>query len=218
MTTRPAAPESRWVLFAFIAPHAVISWFIGLLSMVVFLAHRPRFEGNAILSLEFREWFATGRDRKGPYRYSTTLIRTLFWNPGSRGRTDGDTASELDERHERHERVHIRQSEDAAFAAFWLGLAVAVALWSFGWYAEAWQPAIVWLLVWLSGPLWLIGNWITALLRFRIAPPREGRSWFGRVFDVAYRDSEHERSAYAQTNRWPDGGSYWARRDAERRA
>jgi len=32
----------------------------------------------------------------------------------------------------------------------------------------------------------------------------------------AYRDSEHERSAYAQTDTWPDGSSWWERRDVAR--
>jgi len=211
-TARPAAPDTRWVLFAFIAPHAIISWLIGLLSMVCWIAHRPRFEGAGILTLEFREWFASGRDGRGPWNYSTTIIRTLFWNPGAARRSEG----ELDERVERHERVHVRQSEDLAFAGFLLGLAVAASMWTLGWYADAWQPAAVWLGVWLVSPLLLIGNWITALLRFGIAPPREGRSWLGRVFDVAYRDSEHERSAYAQTDTWPDGQSWWHRRERGR--
>jgi len=208
MTTRDTPPRTRWVLFAFIAPHAIISWALGALSMATLIAHRPRFEGHGILSLELREWFATGRDGEGVYDYSTTFVRTIFWNAGTRA-AGSSAIEELDERHERHERAHIRQFEDSAFTAFWLGLSVASLLWLLGWHAEAWQPAVVWLLVWLSGPLWLIGNWATALLRFRLVD--SGESWVRRAFNIAYNRCEHEVSAYAQTDRieQPHVGSSW---------
>ncbi len=201
----------NWILFAFTAQHALISYLIGLLLFVTFFAHKIRFEQAGVMTMEWREWFATGRDGKGPYQYSTTILRLIVWNPGAR-----DDAEELDDRVERHETVHLRQFEDAAVQGFVLGLALATAQWTFGWYAEAWQPALVWELVWLAMPLMAFANWITAVMRFGVAPKREGRSWFDRIFDVAYRDSEHERSAYAQTDRWPNGESWWQGREDRR--
>ncbi len=213
LSKRDLSP-GNWVLFAFTAQHAALSWLVALLAMALFLAHKPRFEGAAILGLQWRAWFAKR------YKYSTTFIRTIFWGPGFR-EIDETHESELDERHERHERVHTRQFEDAAVRGFFLGMVLASCLWSFGWYAELWQPLLVWELVWLLTPLLVVLNWVTALLRWGLAPkerPAGGkeRNVWQRIFEVAYRDSEHERSAYAQTDLWPNGRSWTELRDERR--
>jgi hypothetical protein len=234
---RPAVNSSTkitgWILFAFISPLAVVSWLLGALSMLVWIAHKPRFEGHGILTLEFREWFASGKDGEGPWNFSTTIFRTVWWNPGVRSTAPGDVeedgeikigveelkAMELDNRVERHERVHIRQMEDEGFKGFFVGLLIAGMLWDFGWFAEGWQPFLVWMFFWMLFPLSQVFHWVTPPLRYGIRGRREDEKWhhwFKRAFDVCYRDSEIERSAYAQTDRWPDGESWWEKRDDKR--
>lgn len=72
-----------------------------------------------------------------------------------------------------HEYVHVRQFEDVVLTA--LVVAVVVALGTL----NAW-----WLLLWPSGFAWMLPNFLGAVLRG------------GHI----YRDAEHERSAYAQTD------------------
>lgn len=80
-----------------------------------------------------------------------------------------------------HELVHVRQFEDLAIGALPFALLVALV---------AWHPA--WLLLW-PGLLFLqIGAFVGAVLRG------------GHM----YRDAEHERSAYAQTDPRPDGSTW----------
>lgn len=74
-----------------------------------------------------------------------------------------------------HERVHIRQFED--YCLYGLLLSVAVAVFGGGWLS---------LLLWPFGMILLAMNFVSALLRFGTRG--------------LYRDSEHERSAYAQTD------------------
>lgn len=208
----------NWILFGFSAQHAIIGWFLGLLATVTFFGHLPKFEGNAIMSVRLRKWWS-----KISW-YSTTLFRTIFW---THGRPVPETKDEeLDTRHENHERKHVHQFEDACTQGFWMGLIIASCLWSFGWYAEAWQPALVWELIWLLMPLMLVVNWKTAVLRYGLAAEyrhpneheRKGarRSWWSRFYDSAYLDSEHERSARAQTESVFAGKS-WAEREYEKR-
>lgn len=226
-----ARSAGNWILFAFSIQHALLSWLLGLLLMAGF-AHRPRFEGAAIMTLQWRPWVAKR------YRYSLTFLRLIIWGPGFRELDPNDTTTELDENHERHERVHVRQFEDAAVQGFFLGLGLASVQWAFGWCVEAWQPAVLWELTWLLFPLMSAAGWGTALLRWGLAPKQRARggadrSWWARIFDVAYRDSEIERSAYAQTDRMmrkvfqklPDGrddlveiDSSWTEKRDEQRA
>lgn len=194
-----ARSVGNWILFVFTLQHALLSWLIGLILMATFFAHRPRFEGAGIMTLEWRPWFAKR------YRYSVTILRLIVWGPGYRELDPNDVDTELDEWHERHERVHIRQMEDAAVQGFYLGLTLASISWVFGWYGSAWQPAVTWELAWMLYPMMTVTNWATAVLRWGLAPKvraRGGkdRSWWQRLADVAYRDSEHERSAFAQTD------------------
>ena len=78
-----------------------------------------------------------------------------------------------------HEHVHIRQIEDAMALSLVLGLIVG------GVTGNWWLGAVLW---W-SGGMHQLPNFLTAMLR--------GGN--------AYRDSEHERSAYAQTDRDAEG-------------
>lgn len=70
-----------------------------------------------------------------------------------------------------HERCHVMQIEDMMTLSALLALMLSPAL---GWWS---------LLLWASGGMWQAPNWLTAWLRG----------------GDAYRDSEHERSAYAQS-------------------
>jgi hypothetical protein len=78
----------------------------------------------------------------------------------------------------KHELVHIRQYEDAALlSAVIAGFLVAMPNYGLSW--------IEGLILWgSSGALWLLPNFLTGWIRF----------------GDAYRGSEHERSAYAQTD------------------
>lgn len=80
-----------------------------------------------------------------------------------------------------HERVHVRQTEDGALLGLALGLACTLI-----------EMNPVWMVLW---PLLMFGKlfgWLGAVLRG------------GHV----YRDAEHERSAYAQTDTRRDGSSW----------
>jgi hypothetical protein len=154
-----------------------------------------------MVTAEWRPWFAK------VYKYSTTLGRGIVFYPGVRDATDA-----LDERVERHERVHVWQMEDISFRFLLLG--VLVTAWTGDWGLG--------LLIWLTAPIWMITNFGMALLRFshNAKWPEEGK-WYKKLFgfmrhlfiDIAYRDSEHERSAYAQTALWPGGDSWWQYRE-----
>jgi len=81
--------------------------------------------------------------------------------------------ADVDERILKHEFVHVRQVEDRLVLALSLALVVSVTTWD--WW---------WMLLWPTGVAWQLPNFLTAVLRD------------GHV----YRDAEHERSAYAQTD------------------
>jgi len=226
MATYQRRSVGNWILFGFSAQHAAIGYLLGLLSIATFFARRPRFEGAGILSVTLRDWFSKrnrpdpdGKPDKGLSPYTTTLLRTIFWHEDRPIPTT--PAEELDTRHENHEDKHIHQFEDACVQGFWLGLGTASALWAFGWYAEPWQPALVWELIWLVMPAMLATNWVTGFLRYgpaaRVRPNGKKRSWFARIYDTAYLDSEHERSARAQTEGFTPDGRSWQEREVERR-
>jgi len=82
-----------------------------------------------------------------------------------------------------HEFVHCRQVQDVMLHALAVGAVVAID-------GSPWLG----LGIWTSGGTWLLLNWLTSWIR-------------GGHF---YRDSEHERSAYAQTDtRHVTGGQSW---------
>lgn len=104
-------------------------------------------------------------------RFSVTLGRAVVYTPLAYD----DTAA-ADNRTERHEAVHVRQAEDENLKA----LLLASLVWAF---TNHWLLALG---IWCSGGLWLFVHNLTAILRYGISG--------------AYRDAEHERSAYAQTD------------------
>jgi hypothetical protein len=186
-----------WILFAFTLPWSLVAWGLGALTMLLGLT-RPqslKWVGAGILTLEWRPWFAKR------FKYSTTIGRIILFQPGARR-----GPAELDDQLERHERVHVRQVEDLMVLSALVGASV--------WLCTG--DALLGLALWASGGLWQAPGWFTAVMRYGFGSPRADGKLIKRIFDVAYRDSEHERSAYAQSDAWPGGGSWWERRDKER--
>jgi len=196
-----------WIRFSFVAPWAVICWAVVLLACVLQLAsfRSLRMENTGILTTFWRPWFAK------VWKFSTTLGRGILYHPSHR-----DPSVEDDERIEQHERIHVAQVEDLMLTSFLVGLSVSIVT----------GNVLLGFILWVSGGLWQIPNWVSAVLRYghHVKKP-EGKGFFAstksiisQVFDIAYRDSEHERSAYAQTDVL--GGSVdesWAaQRDKER--
>lgn len=219
----------NWILFGFSSVPSLIGWFLGALSMAAFMTHRPRFEGAGILTLKWRDWVSKrarldedGTPDEGWNIYSTSLFGVIYYHedrPEARS-----MAEETDTAHEQHETIHTRQFRDASVSGFFMGLSLASTLWAFGWYAEAWQPAVLWLLSWPLVYVWTLTNVLTPLLRYGPATKEVAtgtkRSWFRRLYDVGYKDSEHERSARAQTvpvNKPGEPLQTWADREYARR-
>ena len=136
-----------------------VGWLFPLLAIAVFMARKLKMEGEGVLSAVWRPWTTK------IWKYNTTLARGMVFQQGDRD----------EPRIISHEFVHIRQYEDCCLLALTIGIVVAVTTWD-----------LAWLALWVTGPLWLLPNFLGALLRGG---------------DV-YRDSEHERSAYAQTDTW----------------
>lgn len=126
--------------------------------------------------------------RSATMRWSVTLGRAVVYAQGTR-----DEDAEVDTRVERHEHVHVRQVEDYCAMALLVGTAVAV-----------FASPLVGLLVWVSGGLWVFVHNLTAAMRWGFAN--------------GYRDAEHERSAYAQTDKLHNGRSWLEIRDEQQRA
>lgn len=91
-------------------------------------------------------------------------------------------ASVGDARTAEHEHVHVRQDEDNAIAGLFLALVATLVTFN------AW-----WLLLWPVTMLVKTAGFLGAILRYG---------------DV-YRDAEHERSAYAQTDALPGSSQSW---------
>ena len=202
-----------WVLLLPVLPLALISWLLVLLAIVLQMAEARtlRFEGVGILTTDWRPWVAK------IYPYSVTLGRSMIFYPKSRSASDG-----MEDTMELHEMTHIAQMEDTMLSSFILGLVLALTT----------GNVLLGFLVWCSGSIWRATSWGTALLRYAhtVSWPKEGSFWsklktfVGKLTDIAYRDSEHERSAYAQTDLYLDdsalGGvtSWAAERDKRRSA
>lgn len=195
-----------WIRFGFAVAWGLLGWLWVLLACVLFFADFKtlRFEEHAIVTAEWRSWFAK------IYPYSTTVGRGIIFYPGVR-----DAKDALDERVERHERVHVWQMEDISFRFLLVGILVGACTgdWLFGF------------LLWLSAPIWMITNFGMALLRFshNAKWPEGDQNGFKKFLafmrhlfvDIAYRDSDHERSAYAQTALM-GGDSWWQMRERQR--
>lgn len=187
------ANAQGWTLFALSLPAAIIGWLWLLLLCVVFVAEwgSLRFQGAGVLTARTRKWAAEF------WGYSTTVGRAILYHPSAYDDPD------INNRTERHEFVHIRQNEDAClwgFAGGALSSGTATAL--FG--LSLGEFFGVWLSIWCWSVAAMLPNFVTAVMRF---------GWHG-----IYRDTEHERSAYAQTD--PTGDPplrSWAERRARER-
>lgn len=145
-----------------------LGWLFPLLAILLFAARDLRLDDDAVLTATWRPWVARF------WKYSTTLgAGMVLWSA-----LDGVPRRVMD-----HERVHVRQFEDAALAGLVVGLVVSIV-----------ELQSLWLLLWPAGALLLLPHYLGAVLRG------------GHV----YRDAEHERSAYAQTDiRVWDGDTHW---------
>lgn len=134
-----------------------------------------------------------GKPTGNLWKYGTTFAYGIIYAPGA---IPEDDTTEADTRHERHEDVHVRQGQDENVLGFLVGLAVAIGMWV---HADAATGFIWWGAIWMSSVIWRLPNMLTAVLRG------------GHV----YRDAEHERSAYAQTDYHP-GGKSWLEKHLEK--
>lgn len=96
-------------MYAFMLPSAILSYLIGLLAIVCWVAYRPRIDDGAVLTLEWRPWVAKR------WRFSTTIFRTIFFHTAAR--------NSLVTR--QHELVHVRQAEDDAMTGLLAAIVVA---------------------------------------------------------------------------------------------
>jgi hypothetical protein len=173
-------------------------WIAGWLYVLLFYGWatslRPRIRNldgePLVLTNEFRQWVVKKRGKGWSWwRWTSTIGRGCLGQPGAFD----------DPRIVRHEAVHIRQGVDASFKA----LAIGAFVW---WLTGHWD--IAWAL-WGSAWAWQLTNFLTALFRHhRERPPFVGwfKHWFIRIM---YYESEHERSAYGQTDPHPQGGCSW---------
>ena len=90
-----------------------------------------------------------------------------------------------------HEHVHVRQVEDRMLLSLGVGLVVAFTT------GDWWLG----LALWASGGAWQIPNFVTAVLRYGLKG--------------VYLGTEHELSAYAQTDA-RTGGKSWLETHRER--
>lgn len=174
-----------WVLFTLSLPAVVLGYAWMALLLLSFVADwsTVRWQGAGVLTARTRGWAARF------WGFSTTLGRAILYHP-----TAYDNTPEIDSRVERHEFVHLRQWEDACVWAFVGGLCSAgLAAW-WGSLTVA-QFFAVWGIIWLLSPLTKVTNFVTAVLR---------HGWKG-----IYWDTEHERSAFAQTDLIRHLGKSW---------
>jgi hypothetical protein len=161
------------ILATLCAPAVLFGYFYVLLFTVLFAAHRWHFDTEYLtLNAVWRPWVTKF------WKYSTALSHGVIYHPNSAG----------SEQTRQHELVHVRQSQDLTL------LALTVAIVAAGLTALEAQPWEVFLGIWVSGVLWKLPNFLTAVLRG------------GHI----YRDTEHERSAFAQTDpRYVADGTSW---------
>lgn len=173
----------RYVLFAITAPWSIcVGWLVLLFLYAIGAVKDLRWEGTLVLTAVWSDWVVRPRSLPwGPmlngerqktalWQYSTTLSRAVAYQPGWR-QTPWS-------RVQFHEHVHVRQVEDAMSWSFLMGVLVLV--FSSNWITGAWLGTLIWFLGGASQSV----NWLTA---------------WARGGDP-YRDSEHELSAYAQTD------------------
>lgn len=116
------------------------------------------------------------------WKYSTSMGRVIWYQPDRR-----DDDGIVDTRIERHEHVHVRQQDDMMTIALIISIWVLMA-------SGDWLLALG---IWMSGGAWILVHYVTAGLRY---------GWKDRAW---YEESEHERSAYAQTDLCAKLGKSW---------
>jgi hypothetical protein len=145
----------RIVLWVLSFPALVLSCVVVAIALAFRWVERPKW------SRELGAFETVWRPKRAAkWRYSNAAGVLVIYHPDHLGI----------EEVQRHEAIHVRQSQDECAQAFVVGLAVL---------AWSWQAALV---VWFAAPLIKLVNYATAWLR---------------GLD-AYRGAEHERSAYAQ--------------------
>lgn len=181
-----------WVLFAVSLAAVVVGWLWVALGVALFIVEPStiRFQGAGVLVGRQREWYAKR------VAYTTTVGRGIWM-----ARDYYDFTAALDNRIECHEFVHIRQWEDAQAWGLVGGL-IASSLGSAWLGLDVGQFFGMWAIIYVLSVASMITNFATAVLRYGLKG--------------IYRDTEHERSAYAQTDVWPGGKSWAQLRDEER--
>ncbi len=173
----------RKVLYLACLPFTLtVSYPAVLLACALGLAHKLSWQPEGVLTATWRPSFAKH------WPYSTTLGYAMIFHP-SADRGDLDVT---DTRVEKHERVHTFQIQDQMVLSLLFG----------GAFLLLWGGPYIALGIWWSGGTWQLTNFLTAILRHGPAAPnpKEPKSLLTRYIDNAYRQSEHERSAYAQTD------------------
>jgi hypothetical protein len=157
----------RWLLFLVTLPWTLtVGYGWVLLAILVGAAKAPKFDyGYGILTAEWRAWAAKY------WGFTTTVGRGIICQPEVRDDVHGPSNPT-----EYHEDIHVYQVEDAMALSLIVGLIV-------GGVTGDWILAGV---LWWSGGMWQIPNFLTAVLRY-------GPKYY-------YWGAEHERSAYAQTD------------------
>ncbi len=171
---------ARTIVLAVLAWPIMLGWLFPLAAMVCGLAHRPRIVGTALHAV-WRPWVSTT---------PRAFLAAMRWPLGQilpEGRTwwkYSQTAGaglvfmpEATDRTRQHEGVHVNQAQDYAIGAQIVGITFSIVT------ENAWPYLICALLYWVL----YLPNFLTAVLRG------------GHL----YRDAEHERSAYAQTDSRP---------------
>lgn len=178
----------RWILLAFHWQIAALSWLLGGLLLLCRVVHTPRWEGAVLMTT-----------RRAGATSSLTFGRFV-------GFTEAGRASL---RVKRHELTHVAQSEDLAFAGFVVGSLLGGALALAG--APWWAAFAAWRALWLGLPFILALEYVTAPLRYGVAGGPG--SWLARWYRTGARMSQHERSAYAQS----DDPAAWERAERQHR-
>lgn len=169
----------RMILFAIHSPWGCgVGWTWLALMMLIGAAHDVRWVPGLVLTAQWRPWV-----RKVGWVWSTTIGRCIIYQPESR-----DDTVEIDTRIERHEQIHIWQSEDMMALSLLVGSVVYAAT------GDAWLAGGIY----FTGGAWQFPNFITAGLRT------------GFTMANMYENSEHERSAYGQTDVPRIVGKSWA--------
>lgn len=173
----------RKVLYLACLPYTLTVSYLGVLLACAFgLAHKLEWAPGGYLTAVWRPWVAK------KWKYSNSIGYGMVFHPSA----DRGVEDVVDTRIEKHERIHTFQVQDMMV----LSLLLANICMLFG------ATPLQGLLMWWSGGLWQLPNFLTAMLRHGPAKKLtdDKRSSFKRLTDNAYRSSEHERSAYAQTD------------------